>query len=263
MPGPWLVLGVSVLGVVLILALAYVLRWWQTRDVLHMDRPSPYDDEFDRPTVTKTLDWYILRHLEDQRRMPKHQKFLDDDREHNAFLNRYAVHHFAKRNIALQPVASTLTDGARPDDATHYFPRYFPDEELDSALVMFKHKLIAKRLLSTIGYLKRITRSRGEPLETFAELRPGYTPFVPDAYVTFYNDLVAEADALDREPGLRDKLRILAVRMIFPGKQQELDYWKDRKIGKTYQIPMPVARDAIQGWFYLEPSDIPMVDSAT
>ena len=256
----WLVLGLSILGVLVILAVSYVIRRWRTRGMVRMDRPSPYDEQFDRRTVTTTLDWYILRHLQDQRMMPKRQPFLDEDRRHNALLNRYAVHQLKKQDIDLQSVASTLEEGVRPDDAAHYLPRYFPDAELDSALVMFKHELIGKRLLSTIGYLRRIKSNRAEPLESFAELKPGYTPFVPDAYVTFYNDLVAEADDFEREPGIREKMRVLAVRMIFPGKQPQLDYWRERKL-KTCQIPTPVAKDAIEGWFYLDLGDIPTVDS--
>ena len=258
----WIALGLSILGVLVILAIAYLIRWWRTRGVVHMDSPSPYDEAFDRATVTATLDWYVLRHLQDQRMMPKRQKFLDDDRRHNDLLNRYAVHQLKKQDIELQSVASTLVEAARPDDVTHYLPRYFPDNELDSALVMFKHELIAKRLLSTIGYLKRIKESRSEPLESFADLKGGYTPFVPDAYVTFYNDLVAEADDFDRGPGIREKMRVLAVRMIFPGKETELNYWHEREV-QTWQIPAPVARDAIEGWFYLEFSDVPTAQTTT
>lgn len=256
----WLALGLSVFGAAGILALAYLIWHWRTRSMVQMSRPSPYDDEFDWRTVTTTVDWYILRHLQDQKRMPKSQMFLDDDRQHNDLLNSYALHQLKERGIHLQPVASTLTEGVRPDDATHYLPRYFPDEELDSVLVAFKHKLIAKRLRSTIGYLNRITESRGEPLESFAGLRPGYTPFVPEAYVAFYSDLVAEADDFDREAGIRDKMRVLAVRMLFPAKEQELNYWRDRKL-KTYQIPVPVAKDAIAGWFYLDLAQVPTADS--
>jgi len=131
---------------------------------------------------------------------------------------------------------------------------------LDSALVMFKHELIGKRLLSTIGYLRRIKGSRGEPLASFSELRPGCTPFVPDAYVTFYNDLVAEADDFDRQEGIREKMRVLAARMIFPCNEQQFDYWREREV-ETCQVPTPVARDAIEGWFYLKLSDIPTVDT--
>jgi hypothetical protein len=255
-----LALGLSVLGAAVILILSYLIWHWRTRSMVQMSQPSPYDDEFDRRTITTTLDWYILRHLQDQRRMPQRQAFLSEDRQYNALLNSYAIHQLQKQGIHLQPIASTLTEGLRPDDATHYLPRYFPDQELDSALVMFKHELIAKRLLSTIGYLSRITESRAEPLESFAELRAGYTPFVPDAYVTFYNDLVAEADDFDRAAGIRDKMRVLAVRMVFPAKEQEFNYWRDRKL-KTYQVPTPVAKDAIAGWFYLRFEEVPTADS--
>lgn len=256
----WVALGLSVLGVLIILAVSYVVQRWRTRGMVGMDRPSPYDDEFDRRAITTTLDWYILRHLEDQRRMPKRQRFLDEDRRHNGLLNRYVVHQFKKQKIDLDPIASTLEESVRPDDAAHYLARYFPDAELDSALVMFKHELIGKRLLSTIGYLRRIRTNRAKPLTSFAALKPGYTPFVPDAYVTFYNDLVAEADDFEREAGIRERMRVLAVRMIFPGNEPQLNYWRDRKV-ETYQIPTPVARDAIEGWFYLDLDAVPTVDS--
>ena len=255
----WAALGLSVLGVLIILVVSYVIQRRRTRGMVGMHGPSPYDEEFDRRTIKTTLDWYILRHLQDQRRMPKRQRFLDEDREHNALLNRYAVHQLKKHKIDLEPIASTLEESVRPDDAAHYLPRYFPDAELDSALVIFKHELIGKRLLSTIGYLRRIKANRAKPLGSFAALKPGHTPFVPDAYVTFYNDLVAEADDFERDAGIREKMRALAVRMIFPGKAAELNYWRDRKI-ETYQIPTPVAKDAIEGWFYLELHAVPTVD---
>jgi len=258
----WLALGLSVLGVLVILGMSYLVWRWRTRGMVHMDSPSPYDEEFDRQTITSTLDWYILRHLQDQRLMPKRQTFLDQDRQHNALLNRYATHQIKKQNIEIPPVSSTLTDGLRPDDAAHYLPRYFPDEPLDSALVMYKHELIAKRLLSTIGYLHRIRKSRAERLEEFGDLRPGYTPFVPDAYVTFYNDLVAEGESFDHEPGIREKIRILAIRMIFPAREKELNYWRGRD-AETCQIPIPVAKNAIEGWFYLKFSDVPTADTTS
>ena len=255
-----LVLVLSVAGVLIILGLVWLISRWRTRGMIHMDRPSPYDDQFDRRAVSTTLDWYILRHLQDQRLMPQRQRFLDEDRRHNEFLNRYTVHHLRKQQIELQPMASTLEEGVRPEDATHYLPRYFPDAEMDSALVMFKHELIAKRLLFTIGYLRRIRQSRGEPLAAFSDLKPGFTPFVPQAYVTFYNDLVAEADAFDHQEGIREKMRVLAARMVFPCNEQQFNYWRDRQV-ETFQVPTPVARDAIEGWFYLDLSDIPTVDT--
>jgi hypothetical protein len=251
-----LVITISVLGVSLVLGLIYLIWRWRTCDMVRMDEHSPYDETFDRRTISTTLDWFILRHLQDQRCMPARQRFLDADREHNDLLNRYALHQLRKQHITLQPIASTLTEAVRPPDAAHYLPRYFPDQELDSALVMLKHELIAERLLATISYLKRITNSRAESLRSFAELRGGHIPFVPDAYVTFYNDLVGEADDFDREPGIREKMRLLAVRMIFPARRQEFDYWQERRL-QTYQIPIPVARDAVEGWFYLKPEDVP------
>ena len=224
--------------------------------MIPMDESNSYDSEYDRRTVAAALDWYILRHLEDQRHMPKRQRFLEEDRQYNDLLNRYTLHQLKKEGMELEPVASTLTESLRPADATHYIPRYFPDEELDSALVMYKHELIVKRLLDTIAYLNRIMDARGERLGSFSELMSNYTPFVPDAYVTFYNDLVAEADDFDRELGIREKMRKLAVRMIFPAKEQELNYWKERTLD-TYQVPTNIAREAIEGWFYLTLDDIP------
>lgn len=259
----WIALGLSLVGVLAVLGVAYLIWRWRTRGMLHMDRPSPYDELFDRRTVTTTLDWYILRHLQDQRRMPRRQTFLQADRDHDSLLNDYTVHELKKQGIVLAPMTSNATESIRPDDATDYLPRYFPDDEMDSALVMFKHELIAKRLLSTIGYLKRIKESRAEPLKSFDDLHPGNTPFAPDAYVTFYNDLVAEADDFEREPGIREAMRKLVVRMVFPARRQEFDYWRDRNIG-VFQIPTPVARDAIEGWFYLDWKEIPTAaDSAT
>ena len=219
--------------------------------------PGPWDRMFDRETVLPSLDWYILRHLEDQRRMPRRQAFLDDDRRHNDLLNRYFIHQMSKQGVRMTPTASTLTESVRPDDVTHYFPRYFPDAELDSALAMYKHELIANRLIDTIAYVHRLRDGRAVPLTTFAGLRPGFTPLVPDAYVAFYNDLVGAADGFDRENGLRDKMRVLAVRMLFPAKEPQFNYWRARGY-ETFQIPLPVAREAVTTWFFLKESDVPL-----
>jgi hypothetical protein len=218
---------------------------------------AAWDKEFDRETVLPSLDWYILRHLEDQRRMPLRQAFLDDDRRHNDLLNRYVIHQMSKQGVRMTPPASTLTESVRPDDVAHYFPRYFPDAEMDSALAMYKHELIANRLIDTIAYVHRLRDGRAAALTAFAGIRPGFTPFVPDAYVAFYNDLVGAADSFDREKGLRDTMRVLAVRMLFPAKEPQFDYWRARGY-ETLQIPLAVAREAVTSWFFLKESDVPL-----
>jgi len=45
--------------------------------------------------------------------------------------------------------------------------------------------------------------------------------------------------------------------MVFPARKQEFDYWKDRGL-RTCQVPVAVARDAIEGWFYLDLNDVPV-----
>ena len=255
-----IVIGLCVLGVLVIMGVAWLLHLRRGRRTRRFDQPFPYDDKFNRKTITAVLDWYIFRHLEDQRRMPTKQAFLEEDRQKNAVLNRYAAHLVAKQNRPVTVVPSTLSESIRSETAETYVPRYFPDDDADDALAAVKHELIARRLVSTSGYLRRIEQTRAEPLASFADLKRGYTPFVREGYTTFYNDLVAEADAPDREAGVREKLRVLAVRMIFPAKEPELDYWQDRGL-KICQVPTPVARDAIQGWFYLDLEDVPVVES--
>ena len=225
----------------------------------HFNQPLPYDDAFSRRTVTSTLDWYILRHLEDQRRVPIRQQFLDEDRQHNAILNHYVAHLLSKDNPDVVPSPSTLSETIRADDNSDYVPQYFPDADLDDSLAFLKHELIAGRLVSTSEYIQRIAATRAESLDAFDELKLEHTPFVPGAYAAFYNDLVAEADAFDYHSGIREKMRVLAVRMIFPATRKEFDYWKEREL-RTSQVPAPVARDAIEGWFYLDLEEVPIVN---
>ncbi len=207
--------------------------------------------------LATTLDWYILRHLEDQRRMPGTQRFLDEDRRRNEILNNVAIERLGTDGIDLEIPASTRTEGIRPPDATHYLPRYFPDEEFDSALAMFKHEMIAHRLLETISRLHLLRDSGAVPLGRMNTRRPGYTPFIPDAYVTFYNDIIAGADDFDREDGLREKMRVLALRVVFPNEEKEVEYWRDRRF-EILQVPARSAREMLAGWFHTDPAEVPL-----
>jgi len=253
----WIAIGLCLLGVLGVMGAAWLVHLRRVRRVRHFDQPFPYDDKFNRAVITPILDWYILGHLADQRRLPLRQGFLEEDRERNAILNRYAAHLLARDGRGVRVVPSTLSESVRAPDADDYVPLYFPDDDPDDALAHFKHELIARRLVSTAGYLERIEQTRAEPLDAFDDLKPGCTPFVREAYTTFYNDLVAEADAPDRESGIREQIRALAVRMVFPARAPEFDYWKSRGL-RTSQVPAPVARDAVQGWFYLQPDQVPL-----
>ncbi len=226
------------------------------RRMRELPTPEPFDRTFHRDSVLPSLDWYILRHLEDQERMPARLVFLDADRAHNDLLNRYSSHRLSKEEIRFKPPPSTLAEMIRPEGAAHYIPRYFPDEEYDAALAMYKHELIAHRLIDTIAYLHRL-RDGARPLADFSRLFAGHTPFVPDAYIAFYNDLVASGEDFDRVEGLREKMRVLAARMLFPARECEMAYWKSRGF-ETLQIPLPAAREAVTDWFLLDADDVPL-----
>ena len=154
-------------------------------------------------------------------------------------------------------VPSTATTSERPADAKAYVPRYFPDAELDSALLMFKHERIGRRLVNTVNYLERLRRQAAEPLESFDALKPGWCPFVPDGYAAFYNNLIATGQDLDQAEGLREEIRKLAGHIVFPRFREHYDFWAGKNV-TIYQIPEPLARDALEGWFYLEVPAKPM-----
>jgi len=220
-------------------------------------RSVPYDDEFDRKSVNTVLDWYILRHIEDQAHQPVEQRFLDADRANNDFLNRYYCRLLSKEGVEVALMPSTLEVARRDSGSTVYAPKYFPDQRLDENLVVFKHERIARRLVRTVEYLQRLSREVGEPLGSAEELKPGHWPFVPEGYTAFYNNLVATGQDLDREPGIREQMRKLAAQLVFPRFREHIEFWLEKGLA-LQQIPEVVARDALQGWFYLEVPPKPM-----
>jgi hypothetical protein len=251
------VLALCVLGTAVLLGLTVLLRARRAQREAPPDEPLPYDDRFDRRTIITTLDWYILRHLEDRRHRPAETVFLDDDRHHNDVLNRYVAHRLSAEGDEVPAVPSSLSETIRAGTPRHYTPGYFPDAELDGPLGRLKDELISNRYLSTIAHLERIKHNRAESLRDLDRLKPGCTPFVCDAYVTFYEDLVLRADAHLHQDGLREKLRLLAVRMVFPGDARQVAYWRDRGL-QVSQVRLALARDTVEGWFYLDPSEVPL-----
>ena len=258
----WVWVTLVVLGFGTLAAVAALL-WGRRQAVrtegqlLQQQVSSPYDDEFDRKSVNTVLDWYILRHIEDQVRVPVEQRFLDEDRAKNDFLNRYYCHLLAREAVLLKPVPSPLKTAKRDQKGQPYSPGYFPDQTYDQNLVTFKHERIAARLVKTVEYLRRLRDEAAEPLESSEKLKPGYWPFVPDGYAAFYNNLVATGQDLDQEPGIREQMRKLAAHLVFPRFTEHIEFWADKGL-TLYQIPEVIARDVLEGWFYLEVPRRPM-----
>ena len=248
-----LLLAIVIPVVALVLVGTGILVWHRhaTANVIRTTEANPYNAEFDRKAINTALDWYILRHLEDQVRMPVVQRFLDIDRQYNDLLNRFARHVLKLEGIEMEMVHSTAKTSERPAAAKAYVPRYFPDAEMDSALVMFKHERIGRRHVNTVQYLERLRRRVVDPLKSFEALRPGCCPFVPDGYTVFYNNLIATGQDFDGTEGLREEMRKLAAQMVFPRFREHYDFWVDKGV-TIYQIPDAWARDALEGWFYLD-----------
>ncbi len=254
---PWMWL---VPALVVSMGLAALAAWLWTRRragrLAEIEAAGPYDDLFDRKTVNTVLDWYILRYLEDQTLRPAEQRFLEIDRAHNDLLNRYYRHLLAREGVLVDPVPSTLEASRRGDD-DDYRPMYFPDAIRDDNLVRYKHERIARRLVKTVENLERLKQRAAEPLDGLDALKPGCWPFVPDGYAVFYRHLVATRQDLDREPGLREQMRKLAAHLVFPRFKEHIAFWADKGL-TLYQIPEILARDALEGWFYLDVPPRPM-----
>lgn len=222
-----------------------------------LNTSGPYDDAFDRKSVYTVLDWYVLRHLEDEVRVPVEQRFLDADRANNDFLNRYYCHLLAKEGALAEPMPSTLESFKRDPKSTEYTPCYFPDQLRDENLVTFKHERIARRLVKTVEYLQRLRDEAAEPFESLEKLKPGFWPFVPDGYTAFYNNLVATGQNMDQDPAIREQMRKLAAHLVFPRFKEHIDFWADKGL-TLYQLPEILARDVLTGWFYLDVPPRPM-----
>lgn len=255
----WLAITIVLLGFGVLAVMAAVL--WGSRNRVRIAQEqqtsSSYDDEFNRKSVNTILDWYILRHLEDQARVPAEQRFLAADRTNNDFLNRYYVHLLNKEGAQIKPVASTLESSRRDQEGGSYTPQYFPDQTHDENLVTFKHERIARRLVRTVEYLERLKEEAAEPLVNLEALKPGYWPFVPGGYTAFYNNLIATGQDLDQEPGVREQMRKLAAHLVFPRFKEHVEFWSDKGL-ELCQLPEIIARDMLEGWFYLDVPPRPM-----
>ena len=240
------------------LVLLSVVLWRRrsSRLTLAFGSAVPYDDQFDRKSVNSVLDWYVLRHLEDQTRLPTEQRFLKTDFERNDFLNRYYRHLLAREGVDVPLMGSTRQLGRRQPGQT-YQPAYFPDETYDEDLVTFKHVRIAGRLVKTVGYLSRLQSKAAEPLYGIETLKEGYWPFVPEGYSAFYNNLIATGQDFDQDPEVREQMRRLVAHLLFPRFAEHVAFWADKGL-TVYQIPEVIARDALEGWFYLDVPPRPM-----
>ena len=109
----------------------------------------------------------------------------------------------------------------------------------------------APHVVEVLEYEERAPQKHEVLVETsFASGKHGTT-------TAMFDRLNFVGQDFDQDSGIREQMRRLAAHLVFPRFKEHIDFWADKGL-VIYQIPEVIARDALQGWFYLDIPPRPM-----